>query len=322
MGRLKVRAFVHHTTWHLLAMLICATGAASASGQIATTTTATMTPIPVFVGETPVVTITVTAADGSTPPGSSGPDLYTDVSCSILARGHNAAYATNLQNGVAQISLSTVAEDPVDYSPTVVPYTLSCNYVGSATYAASSAALIPFRIINSTVWIVNSDSTISLLNYSGGVLETQGTPGPAATAGGIAIDANSDAWAVTNASNSLVFVNSIATASSTYTGGGLLQPVAVAIDGAGQVWIANGGNSVSAFSNTGVAQSPTTGYGATVAAATTPYNAPSSIAVDQAGSIWITNAGGNSVTRIFGSAAPASAPLITTTVKGSSGITP
>jgi hypothetical protein len=41
---------------------------------------------------------------------------------------------------------------------------------------------------------------------------------------------------------------------STFTGGGLLQPSAVAVDGAGQVWIANGGNSVSSFSNSGAAR--------------------------------------------------------------------
>jgi sugar lactone lactonase YvrE len=168
---------------------------------------------------------------------------------------------------------------------------------------------------------VNSDGTVSQLDYTGKVLATLGTPGASASAGGIAIDSSHDAWAVTNTANSLVFVspgtnpspgiNQGPAATSTFTGGGLLQPSAVAVDGAGQVWIANGGNSVSSFSNSGAAQSPATGYGATTAAAPTPYNAPSGIAIDQAGSVWITNSGSNTVTRIFGSAAPAVAPLVT-----------
>lgn len=314
MGRLNVRSFVCRTTCSILAASTFVVGAQSSHGQITTTTTVTLSPTPVFAGEIPIATVTVTASDGSTPPDSA---TYLPVSCSIQARGHEAAYAANLQNGIASIPLTSLELDPVDNE-----FKLACTYVGVANYAASSAALLPFSIINCAVWIVNSDGTVSLLNYSGGVLETQGTSGPVASAGGIAIDPTSNAWAVTNSSNSLVFVNPIGTASSTYTGGGLLQPVSVAIDGAGQVWIANSGNSVSAFSNTGVAQSPPTGYGATISAAPTPYNTPSSIAIDQAGSVWVTNSGGNNVTRIFGSAAPAGAPLITNTAKGSSGITP
>ena len=190
---------------------------------------------------------------------------------------------------------------------------------------------MPFNIINFSAWIVNSNGTVSQLDYTGKVLSTLGTPGAPASAGGIAIDASGNAWAVTNTANSLVFVTPVpnpdtydapAATTSTFTGGGLLQPTAVAIDGAGQVWIANGGNSVSSFSNSGAAQSPATGYGATTAAAATPYNAPSGIAIDQAGSVWITNSGGNTVTRIFGSAAPAVAPLVTGTANLTTGTKP
>jgi sugar lactone lactonase YvrE len=228
-----------------------------------------------------------------------------------------------LQSGVASIPLTSIAQDPVGQ------YALVCTYVGSATYAASTSATLSFEIINFSAWIVNSDGTVSQLGYTGNVLGTLGTPGAPASAGGIAIDASGDAWAVTNTANSLVFVSpgtdgydSVPASTSTFTGGGLLQPSAVAIDGAGQVWIANGGNSVSSFSNSGAAQSPATGYGATTAAAPTPYNAPSGIAVDQAGSVWIANSGGNTVTRIFGSAAPAVAPLVTGTANGTTGTQP
>jgi hypothetical protein len=216
---------------------------------------------------------------------------------------------------VASIPLITVTYDPVGKQ-----YALACSYNGSATYARSSATTVPFQIIDCSVWTVNGNGTVSELDCTGAVLGTEGTPGASASAGGIAVDSTGNAWAVTNTANSLVFVtqgpvpgsgiNPGPGSTSTFTGGGLLQPSAVAIDGADQVWIANGGNSVSSFSNSGAAQSPATGYGATTAAATTPYNAPSSIAIDQAGSVWITNSETNTVTRIFGSAAPV-APLVT-----------
>ena len=319
MFRLGVRAFRCKGLRCVLATLTCAIGAATALGQIATSTTVSLAPTPVYYGQILVATVTVTATDGSTPDGS--------VTCDIQARGHIAAYSSTLQNGVASLSLSSVAQDPVGND-----YRLACTYAGSSAYAESPATPLPFQIINCSVWSVNSNSTVSQLDCVGRVLGTQGTPGASASAGGIAIDATGNAWAVTNTVNSLVFVspvpnpnseiNSGATATSTFTGGGLLQPSAVAIDGAGQVWIANGGNSVSSFSNKGAAQSPATGYGATAAAAPTPYNAPSSIAVDQAGSVWITNSGGNTVTRIFGSAAPVVAPLVTGISNGTTGSKP
>jgi sugar lactone lactonase YvrE len=233
-----------------------------------------------------------------------------------------------LQNGVASIPLMSIAQDPAQ----IDPYSLVCSYPGSATYGASTATTLTFEIINCAVWSVNGNSTVSELDCLGRALGTAGTAGASASAGGIAIDATGDAWAVTNRSNSLVFISPVidlykgintgATTTSTFTGGGLVQPSAVAIDGAGQVWIANGGNSVSSFSNIGAAQSPATGYGATTAAAPTPYSAPSSIAVDQAGSVWITNSGSNTVTRIFGSAVPVVAPLVTGGSNGTTGSKP
>jgi len=319
MFRLRLRSFVCKAVWYVLATLTFTTWAASAFGQIVTSTTLSLAPTPVYFGQTPVATVTVTATDGSTPAGS--------VTCAIETRGHNAAYSSPLQNGVVSISLVTIAQDPVAGNP----YTLVCSYPGSPDYAASTATKLSFQIIDCSVWIVNGNSTVSELGCTGTVLGTLGTPGASATAGGIAIDSTGNAWAVTNTSNSLVFVTQGPTpgseynagpgSTSTFTGGGLLQPSAVAIDGAGQVWIANGGNSVSSFSNSGAAQSPATGYGATTAAAPTPYNAPSSIAVDQAGSVWITNSGSNTVTRIFGSAAPV-APLVTGVDTDTSGTKP
>ncbi len=319
MFNLKIKAFVCNAVWYVLATLTFSIGTASAFGQIATSTTVSLAPNPVYYGHTPIATITVTASDGSTPDGG--------VECNIQARGHNAAYGATLQNGVVSISLATVAQDPVGDQ-----YGLACAYAGSSAYVASVATTLPFSIINCSVWVANGNGTVSQLDCTGAALSTEGTPATSASTGGIAIDSAGDAWAVTSTASSLFFVNPgpdlspgdapSTPTTSTFTGGGLLQPSAVAVDGAGQVWIANGGNSVSSFSNNGAAQSPTTGYGATIPAAPTPYNAPSSIVVDQTGSIWITNSGSNTVTRIFGSATPVVAPLATGATNGTTGTEP
>ncbi len=329
MFSLRLRSFRCKAVWYVVATLTCAIGTASAFGQIATSTTVSLAPTPVYAGQIPVAAVTVTASDGSTPDGS--------VTCNIEARAHAASYAMNLQNGVASIPLTSL-----EFAPVGNQYTLACSYLdyllGSETpansppYAGSTATTLPFEIIFFSAWIVNSDGTVSQLDYTGKVLATLGTPGASASAGGIALDSSHNAWAVTNTANSLMFVsvdassipdhNPVATATSTFAGGGLLQPTGVAVDGAGQVWIANGGNSVSSFSNSGAALSPAAGYGATTAAAATPYNAPSGIAVDQAGSVWVTNSGGNTVTRIFGSAAPVAVPLVTGTANLTTGTKP
>lgn len=77
-----------------------------------------------------------------------------------------------------------------------------------------------------------------------------------------------------------------------YSGGGLSTPKGLALDSAGNVWTANVNNTVSQFSNTGLALSGATGY--TVGS----LNAPAAVATDSNGNAWITNSGNNTVTKI------------------------
>jgi hypothetical protein len=120
---------------------------------------------------------------------------------------------------------------------------------------------------------------------------------------------------VTNANNSVLEVSSSGALLGTYTGGGLLAPVSIAIDGLGKPWVVNAGNSVTVLSTSGAVVSPATGYLATSAGETTPLSTPSSIAIDATGSVWITNSGDSSVTRVFGAAAP----VVTSTAVGVAG---
>ena len=74
--------------------------------------------------------------------------------------------------------------------------------------------------------------------------------------------------------NSVTELNSSGGLVATLTGNGLTTPKGIAIDGAGNAWITNNGNStISAFSNTGtvLTGSPYSGGG---------LNAPVSIAIN------------------------------------------
>ncbi|MGA8529011.1 MAG: Ig-like domain repeat protein [Acidobacteriaceae bacterium] len=164
-----------------------------------------------------------------------------------------------------------------------------------------------------TVWIVNSIGSLSELTATGGPATT--TPYTGGNTA-VAIDATGNLWTLNSSSPLLYETNQLGTLeNSISSGGGLDAPVGLAIDGGGQVWVANGNNSVSLFSNAGVALSPAGGF------TDTSFSTPSGIAIDLSGSVWIPNKLGNSVTRILGAAAPA-APLSTAAKNNTTGARP
>ena len=105
--------------------------------------------------------------------------------------------------------------------------------------------------------------------------------------------------------------------STGYTGGGLNYPNGIAVDGAGNVWLANyysapqttgatiteleGANSA----NPGAALSPSTGFGLD-AGLLHPYG----IAIDASGNVWVSNFGSSTITEFLGAATPVKTPLI------------
>jgi hypothetical protein len=110
--------------------------------------------------------------------------------------------------------------------------------------------------------------------------------------------------------------------STGYTGGGLLGVAALAIDGAGNIWISQPNNSsadnVAEFSNSGSPVSPSTGY---VAGA--GYSKGGSIAVDGSGDVWIacgTYYGG--LIELIGAATPVVTPIAVGTKTNTLGARP
>jgi len=144
----------------------------------------------------------------------------------------------------------------------------------------------------------------------------------------------SSGFTAANINNALSFVN--------YSGGGLAAPFYIAMDGASAAWVANSTGAtaatatnsaipqgtVSAFTNTGTALSPTTGffggvYNSVKGTVTTTYKraitSARGVAVDPSGNVWVANTAtfvmpgattaSGSVTMIVGAATPTVTPL-------------
>lgn len=125
--------------------------------------------------------------------------------------------------------------------------------------------------------------------------------------------------AAQNYSTDVAFTGADAEGNFTFTSisgvtGGLNAPYYLAMDGAGAAWVGNSaGAGLSAFTNSGTAISPTTGFsGGTCSSCTTTMRQVSSsrgVAVDGSGNVWEANTGAHFVTVVVGVATPTVTPL-------------
>jgi sugar lactone lactonase YvrE len=196
---------------------------------------------------------------------------------------------------------------------------ITASFAAVGNYAAASATGNLSVTAASNVWVQNTDDSLSEFRGDGTAVGStpvvSGGTGTS-TGGGVAFDSGGNVWSVNSTTNQLLQTTKTGASATTFAGGGLNTPVALAVDGNGVVWIANQGGSVSAFANTGIAVSPaTTGYaGGTL-------NAPTGIAIDVSGNVWISNGGNNTTTEILGGAAPV-APLAVGVQNGTPGVKP
>jgi hypothetical protein len=197
----------------------------------------------------------------------------------------------------------------------VLVFSVTMNYAGTQSLTAtdSTADISGSQTgisVGDLIWVVNSNGTLTKLNSAGGSSSTtSGSPSNA-----VAVDRGGNAWSL--GSGSLLEYSNTGAAMGTYTGGGINLPVALVVDGNGAVWTVNGNNSLSQFSHSGAAISPSTGY------SDSSIKTPTGIAIDNAGSVWVANSGNNSVTRIIGGAAPVITPTVNATSSNSVGVKP
>jgi streptogramin lyase len=167
---------------------------------------------------------------------------------------------------------------------------------------------------------VTASTHLNTVTPSGGVTPISITSG---TGGGLfadAVDNSSNVWIVNANDNSVTKI--LGTSTSNFTGGGLSYPHGVAIDGAGNAWIASEGGAfplygsgvVTEFSNTGSLLSGSSGFVGTYA-----FAGPTQIAVDGSGDVWVV---GQTIQEMIGAAAPVVTPLAFGAAAGTLGTRP
>jgi CSLREA domain-containing protein len=230
--------------------------------------------------------------------------------------GANVLNASGSPSGGTFSYTATGSATPITSTTALAPgsYTITANYTPSdTTDYSSSTATSPLLVTNESVWIVDSGGGTSELAGNGYAISSTANPGANAA---VAIDDAGNVWTIGTGTPLLEETNQVgAPLQSISSGGGLNAPAGIAIDGATQIWIANGNNSVSLFADSGSPLSPSGGF-------TDPsLSTPTGIAIDLGGSVWIANRGNSSVTRILGAAAPA-APLSTAAANNTTGARP
>jgi PKD repeat protein len=279
----------------------------------------------------------------------SGADGYTggglDYPQYIAIDGSGNAWTANIfgDNLVEFSSSGSVLSGAKGYSTGGSPFGMAIDGFGNAwTNDAATNALIEFSSSGSilsgangytggglsggegiaidgseNVWIVDAGAgAVSKFSNSGVPLSPSGGyPAGGMLNSPIAIDNSGSVWltydvynsnSVTKLSNS----GAVLSGPNGFTGGNLDEPLAIAIDGAGNAWIANYGyvkpgivnGTVVELSNSGSVLSGD-GYdgGGTI-------NSPEQIAIDGSGNVWILNTGSD-VGEIIGVATPVVTPL-------------
>lgn len=177
--------------------------------------------------------------------------------------------------------------------------------------------------VDDFVWLVNSNGTLSRLDETGAnVTSSVGSAHTPATQGAVAIDQFGAVWAVTSSANALLHTDKSAANSAIYTNAGINTPVSLAIDGLGEVWVADGNNGISVFSNGGAVVSYPAPYQTGSSTRPSALAAPTGLAIDRSGSVWITNSGNATVTKVIGVASPVVTPTATGVANHTLGVRP
>jgi len=232
------------------------------------------------------------------------------IGASVLNAGTTTAgtfaYTATIANGspVAVTSASSLA---------LGSYTLSANFTPTDGVNNTTATMTQsFTVQNMNPFVVNSSGAVSS-DYNNGANASAATSG-----GGIgaAVDSNGYVWSINTSGSSVSKFTNAGALSVSYSGASISGATALAIDGKGVVWIANGAGTISALTNAGAADvSPPI-------ASAGNLSTPSSISVDAAGSLWVANSGNGTVTEVIGVAAPVVAPVVTAVTNSSMGTRP
>jgi hypothetical protein len=183
-------------------------------------------------------------------------------------------------------------------APGAYTFTSTFTPTDSVDFASATQSLA-FSVASSSVFVANRVGTVSSF-FPDGTLQSPATTGGSLAA---AVDASGNVWSINLDRASLSQFSPTGQWLANASGAGISSASALAIDGAGTLWIANGSGTLSALTSSGTAASPTP-------IATPNLNAPASLSVDASGSLWIANSGSNTVTEVLGIAAPVVTPTV------------
>jgi hypothetical protein len=168
--------------------------------------------------------------------------------------------------------------------------------------------------LNNRALIDDNSYWVSLIDSLGNNTTLADPPPPLGTTnisgyGGIAVDASNNYWAGSAANDSSAVVTFNTTSGTgingKYTGGGLVNPIGIAVDYSGGVWLTNSNSAfanpmtVSKFSSAGAPLSGTGFSGGGL-------NGCAGIAIDALGNAWVTNTSTNTLTELSNSGTPSS----------------
>ena len=230
-------------------------------------------------------------------------------SCSIPALPKDtlqAALSVTLNPGtVSMQGIQAVAESALAYAPALVSapgdWALALNFTGGGLGEPAAVAVDA----GNNLWVANYNGVVSEFDAQGVPVSAKGYSGGGLEESfAIAIAADGNVW-VTNEQSSprinsgqgsltvLAPDGSILSGDGGYQGGGLDFPLALAIDAAGNAWVANEANaSISSFAPGGTARSPYTGYTGS------GLGFPSGVAIDAAADVWVSNTSSDAITKL------------------------
>ena len=241
--------------------------------------------------------------------------VATDTDGSVWTANQGDSSASKLTNSGA----SALPSEPLGMGQLAGPAAVAIDASHNAWFANQDAD-------SGSVTEISSDGSRLTTIASGG----NETSGIATDSIGIPTAASKGhVWATNYATDSVseLLLNndgSVSVVSSGYTGGGLSYPGGIAVDGAGNVWVANyhglfngqgkelpstvselQGSEAATLGAPGQPLSPASGYGAD-AGLQEPYG----IAIDASGSVWVSNFGSSTITQFVGAATPVKTPMI------------
>ena len=222
------------------------------------------------------------------------------------ALGTGVLDATSTTPGSFSYTIPLDSQTQPVTASTVLPvgtYTITATFTpANPVLNTTASASITFKVIAESVFVANSNGSVSGLDAGGNAFSS------AVSGGGLTIGIGSygSISSVSLSGSTENIFNDSGGTLATIPGasGGLSSPTGQVVDAQGYQWFANSNNSVSGFGYDGYpVSSPSTGFTGGL------MSSPGGIAVDAKGSLWISNTGNNSVTEIIGVANP-SPPVV------------